>query len=125
VSQFDYTPLADAAASLIGSFGRDATATIPGGSQSVVPGSPHRGRDTGGNDTFTIRMVIVDFREQQIDGSIIRRTDKLGWVRPVAGKDMTRVASVSQSGFEFAVTNVIAVEPVAGESIAYRMTLRR
>lgn len=70
---FDYSPLQNVALSQISDKGRDVTYT------QVTAGTfdPTTNTVTGASETdTTIKAVITDFDESQIDGTIIQRKDK-------------------------------------------------
>jgi hypothetical protein len=80
---FNYLPLAKIALSQIENFGRDCTLTrVTEKTYNFTTGE-----NTGGStSTETIKAVVTDYTQEEIDGTLVLRGDKL---YTIAAQDLT------------------------------------
>lgn len=124
MTRFDLNSLAQAAVDLVTGFGATATAVIAGTSQTVTD-KAWRGEDVGGDIEVSIELAITDFDEDEIDGDLIRRTDKAGWTfPPTTGENLEEATSIKQGDDKYSIEGIKVIKP-ANQVIAYRMVLRR
>jgi len=110
---FNYAPLQNTADRLIERFGRDVVLT------TVTEGTFNPATDTvtgGGTSEQTIKAVFTDYNQQQIDGSIVKRGDKL--VYTFTQPELNDLID----GWK--VLNVEAIQP-ADSTILYKSQVRR
>jgi len=83
---FNYTPLAKIALDQIVNFGRDCTLKrVTESTYNFATGA----NDGGSVSSETIKAVVTNFEDKEIDGNLVQRGDKL---YTIAAKDLTAPA---------------------------------
>lgn len=117
---FDYSSFQSIAISEIANKGQSLTLT------RVTTGAfnPATSEITGDSTADeTIKAVVTEFKEKQIDGSTVQRGDKLLLVSPDFDAP-TLKDKITISGLEYSIINVDTVSP-AGVDILYKIQVRR
>lgn len=117
---FDYDSLQLLSTDLINDFGQDITLT------TVTAGTfnPATGATTGDSETTaTVKAVVTDYRDFQIDGGAIQRGDKQvilsGSVAAPDTNDMFTINSL-----EYMIVNINTISP-GGTDVLYKIQVRR
>ena len=114
---FNYVGLEITSLSLITRFGKDATLN------RVTEGAydPSTGTNTGAStSTQTVKAVFTDYKEMQIDGSIVQRGDRL--VLVAASGISEPLTNDEIDGYK--VVNVKLVKP-AETALLYKLQVRK
>lgn len=108
----DYVSLASKAQTLIEANGRDLTFKLVDRDPDDVT-KPWRGRDAAGDTTFTIKGVVYNYDNDDVDGDLVRRGDKRVLVAhdSLSGQDFEQVDSFLDGTDNYKVINVGIVAP--------------
>ena len=120
MATFDYAGLKEEVDAILAEFGQDCIihrATAP-----VV--DPVSGEVTpGGSQDIPVIGVITDYADKLIDGTNIKRGDRLVYIRAVTEPKQGDVFILA-SGQQWAMVDFDAVDP-AGLALVYALQLRR
>jgi hypothetical protein len=128
----DYVSLRATADRLITENGRDLT-LIKAGTTAADPTEPWRTDTTAGETRIIVKGVFVEFENEQVDGSLIMRGDKMGLV---AAEDVEDTTSSSESDevetfdrlldgtVDWKIVNVEAIEP-GPSNVYYEIQVRK
>jgi hypothetical protein len=121
----NYVSLAAKAKALIEANGRDLTFKTVSRAAADA-NKPWRGPSAAPTE-FTLKGVVVDYDEDDVDGDLVRRGDKRVLVAQnsiTGGQDMKIVDAMDDGGLDY---KVVAVSPVApgDTTIIYEIQARR
>ena len=119
----DFTSLAAVATRLIKANGRDVTLKRRSRTPDN-PDKPWRGTDCGGDQEVTVRASITSYTEDEIDGDLVRRGDRVAWVGAESGVSVEEYDFLVDGGARWKIMDVEKIRP-ATTAVAYRLQLRR
>jgi hypothetical protein len=92
---------------------------------AATPAKPWEGAGTGFEDSATVKAVITDYNEDEIDGEIIRQGDKklLVAAKPSPTQDLLKFDKLDDAGSIYSVVRGNLLKPGV-TSILYKFQIR-
>ena len=119
---FDYSQIASTALKQIQDKGRTVTIISPGEDQVYDPGT-----DTftaGTDDETDVKALFTQFSKKDIDGDLIRQTDKRVLIAASGISEPNTDDKISDGGTEYAVINTETIAP-GDTAVLYMVQVRR
>lgn len=112
-----YDDMAQTAQEMINEFGRDITRHRPGGSYD-----PGTDINTDSGIDFSVKAVFTEFKQSEIDGTIIVRGDKKALISSVTAPVMNDL--LIDGAEQYRIVNVETIKPGDTE-ILYKAQVRK